>query len=193
MNRRHKTQGGSRWRASTRASQKGGNPGQAMIECCIGLIALLLLVTGLIHLGKMARASLALHGQIRGEAGLSAMSSDLGVTPTAISDWDPGPDGIRFTADDKAKVSSLASPLEAVVRHSVREGDDWLAVTDKTRLPSSMVTLQNVMGMPAFLGCARESETVRIPMDPFLRKLVYDVPEVKIKEEVWMPQMGGLF
>ncbi|MCL2104011.1 MAG: hypothetical protein FWH21_03000 [Kiritimatiellaeota bacterium] len=141
----------------------------------------------------MARISLAIHSEIRGEAGLNAMQNDFGSTPQAISDWDPGPDSVRFTADDKPKLSSMASAIEAVVSHSVRGGDDWQVVSDKSQLPSSMVTLQKLMGMPGFLGCAHETDTVRMRVDPIIRQLVYDAPEVSIKEEVWMPQMGGLF
>jgi len=32
-----------------------------------------------------------------------------------------------------------------------------------------------------------------VPVDPVLRQLVYDKDEVAIKEEVWMPLMGGLY
>ena len=172
-----------------------GESGQAMIEFCIGLIALLLLMVGIYHLGRMAQISLALHGEIRGEAGLTAMQSSLGVTPEAISDWKPGPDNIRFTADDQPQKNSMGavSVLDAVLRHSVRGGDDWLAVSDKSRLTTSMVRLRSVTGMSTFLGCVHEEGTVRMIVDPFIRELVYSAPEVKIKEEVWMPQMGGLF
>ena len=166
-----------------------------MVEFCIGLLALLLLVTGMIHIGKMARISLALHGEIRGEAGYSAMAGTLGTTPEAISDWESGNDKIRHTADDKATVNATAAAgiMEAVVRHSANAEDDWMFVTDKTRLPTSMIQLHNLMGMSTFLSGRHETETVRMQVDPFIRQVLFDVPEIKIKEEVWMPNMGGLF
>jgi len=166
-----------------------------MIEFCVGLIVLLLLVTGIIHVGRMARISLGIHAEIRGEAGKRAMQNDFGTTAEAISDWDSGADGVRFTADDKAKLNSAAamSIMAAVASGSVRQDEDWQAVVNKTRLPFSMVNLYNQTGLPAFLGFVHRERTVDMQVDPTIRRLVYDSPEVRIKEEVWMPQMGGLY
>ena len=170
--------------------------GQAMIEFCVGLIVLLLLVTGIIHVGKMARISLALQGEIRADAGQEAMlDGSLGVAPEAVSDWDRGADTFRHTADDKSRVNSMAAigAMDAVTSHSVRSDEDWQAVVDKTRRPVSMAQLKYRMGLAMFLGCVHREETFDMRVDPFIRQLVYDVPEIKIKEEIWMPQMGGLF
>jgi len=170
--------------------------GQAMIEFCMSLLVLLLLVIGLLHVSRMARISLAIHSEIRAEAGVSAMQGGgLGIMPEAISDWNAGPDNIRYTADDKAKINSTAAfgIMGMLVDTSVQAADDWQAVSGKTRLPTSMAALQNVMGMSTFIGFAHESEKVRMKVDPFLQQTVYDAPEITIKEEVWIPQMGGLF
>ena len=169
--------------------------GQAVIEFCIGLIVILLLVTGLIHVHKMAAVSLAIHGEIRAEAGEMAMRSNLGVAPDPVSDWEAGADGVRHTADDRARVNAMSAMgiLETVVRHSARSDEDWQVLADKTQRPVSMAQLQHQMGLPVFLGCVYETDTIPIKIDPFLRRLVLGAEEVKIKEEVWMPQMGGLY
>ncbi|MCL1920896.1 MAG: hypothetical protein FWG50_07430 [Kiritimatiellaeota bacterium] len=169
--------------------------GQAAVEFCIGLIALMLLVTGMIHVSKMARASLGILGEIRAEAGEMAMLSTLGTAPEAISDWDSGADKIRHTADDKPRLNATASMgiMDAVVRNSVGASDDWMYVNDVTRLPVSMVQLHGMMGLSVFLSGTQEDDTLRIKVDPFIRQLLFDAQEVNVKEEVWMPQMGGLF
>ena len=166
-----------------------------MVEFCIGLLALLLLVTGMIHVGRMGRISLAIHGEIRAEAGEKAMRGTLGTAAEAISDWDSGVDQIRHTADDRSRVNATAAMdiMSAVVRHSTNKEDDWMYVTDKTRRPTSMIQLYNQMGMSSLLSGSHETKTIRMQVDPVIRQLLFDVPEVKIKEEVWVPQMGGLF
>jgi len=175
--------------------KRGRCSGQAVIEFCVGLIVLLLLVIGMVHIHKMAVVSLGIHSEIRGEAGQMAMQSTLGHTPEAISDWDPGPDKLRYTADDKAQVSGMASLgiIGTLVGYSARNDDDWRVTTDRTQLPVSMVRLRDQMGLPFFLGSAYETDTERVRVDPFLRQLVLGKEEVKIKEEVWIPLMGGLY
>jgi len=173
-----------------------GRSGQAMIEFCAGLLVLLLLVTGIIHIGRMARISLGIHAEIRADAGQAAMREDnFGMTPEAISDWDSGADGLRFTADDRAILNAVAamSILDSVASHSVRSDEDWQTVMDKTQLPTSMVQLRYQTGLAMFLGFIHRSQTVDMRVDPFITRMVYDAPEVRIKEEIWMPQMGGLY
>ena len=190
-----------RVRTGAQASQpvdrrvRRGQSGQAMIEFCIGALVLLLLVTGIIHVGRMARISLSLHAEIRADAGQTAMQSTLGTTPQAISDWDSGADGLRFTADDKPQLNSVSAMgiLDAVVSHSVSKEEDWQVIVDKTRRPTSMARLRSQTGMTAFLGFVHKEQAVDMMVDPFIREMVYDAAEIRIKEEVWMPQMGGLF
>jgi len=166
-----------------------------MIEFCIGALVLLLLVTGIIHIGRMARISLGIHSEIRAEAGQAAMLGAFATTPQAISDWDSGADGLRFTADDKAQVNAVKAMeiMATLVSHSVAQESDWQQVADKTRLPFSMVGLRNQTGLPMFLGLVREERAVDMQVDPFIMRTVYDAPYVRIKEEVWIPLMGGLF
>jgi len=173
----------------------GRRSGQAMIEFCVGLIVLLLLITGILHIGRMARISLSIHAEIRGDAGKRAMQGEFGSTAEAISDWDSGADGLRFTADDKAKINSATamSIMNAVASGSARRDEDWQEVLDKTQLPFSMARLHQQRGLPALLGFVHRERAVDMQVDPVIRQLVYDAPEVRIKEEIWMPQLGGLY
>lgn len=173
-----------------------GHSGQAAIELVVSILLLLIVVTGLIQVNRMARTSLFLHSVLRGRVGETAMeSSSVSVTPEYISDWQAGADGERYTADDKPVTggASLPTLLGNLVSDSVRTPEDWGYIADASQLPVSMVQLYKSPSMAATLGFAHEAETLDVPVDPVLRQLVYGKDEVTIKEEVWMPLMGGLY
>ena len=168
--------------------------GQAAIEFVAGLLLLLLVLTGIIHTARLARTSLFLHGELRAEAGESAMANTLASTPRLIGDWDAGADNVRYTADDTSRSSmGYMNVISLVTRYSVASPDDWRGVESKTQLPESMVNLEQNGFVSALLGCTHREESIRVPVDPVIRQLVYDKDYVTIKEEVWMPMMGGLY
>jgi hypothetical protein len=144
----------------------------------------------------MARTSLFLHAVLRGDAGERAMEEGApSVAPPYISDWREGADGLRYTADDQQAADSamLSSTLTSLVGHSVKSPGDWSYVASDNRLHTSMLSLSDSPGMAATLGFVHTEETLHVPVDPVIRQLVYDKDEVAIKEEVWMPLMGGLY
>lgn len=170
--------------------------GQAAIEFIASLLLLLIIIAGLIHVNRMARTSLFLHSVLRGNAGEQAMQNTLASeAPEYISDWQPGEDGERYTADDQPVSSGARMPaiLNTLTGYSVKDPDDWAYVTDASRLPVSMVTIQQSPVMATALGFSHEEETLYVPVDPVIRQLVYGKDEVAIKESVWMPLMGGLY
>ncbi len=177
-------------------SSSDARSGQAAIEFAAGLLLLLLLLTGLVHVNRMARTSLFLHAVLRGDAGERAMSDGaLSVTPAAISDWQEGADATRYTADDRPVLSGAgqSATLSALVGYSAKNPGDWSYVASDTRLPTSMIRLSASPSMAATLGFVHAEETLRVPVDPVIRQLVYGKDEVAIKEDVWMPLMGGLY
>lgn len=169
--------------------------GQATIELIAGVIALLLLILGFIHVSRLSRTSLALHGEIRAAAGLSSMQNSLVDVPEAISDWESGRDDTRFTADDEMVKNQPASAtiINSLVDHSVQKKDDWQEVSAKTRLPLSMVELNRSPNLTVLMGAVHESETGQVRVNSFIRYFVYDKEEVAVKEEIWLPIMGGLY
>jgi hypothetical protein len=152
-------------------------------------------LTGLIHVNRLARTSLFLHSVLRGMAGEQAMKNDLSTVTDYISGWETGPDGLRYTADDQPVRNSaqLSATLNALSAYSVRSPDDWSHIANDSRLPVSQSRLQASPLMPTVLGFVHAEETYHVPVDPVIRQLVYGKDEVAIKEEVWMPLMGGLY
>jgi hypothetical protein len=170
--------------------------GQAAIEFTVGLLLLLLVVTGLIHVNRMARTSLFLHAVLRGDAGERAMRDGaLATAPTHISDWNPGPDGVCYTADDVPvrKASAVPATVDLLTGYSVKSPGDWTYVASDNRLPVSMINLHASPNSATLIGFIHADETLHVPVDPVIRQLVYDKDEVAIREEVWMPLMGGLY
>lgn len=183
-------------RPDSRRRTADARSGQAAIEFAAGLLLLLLLLTGLIHVNRMARTSLFLQAVLRGDAGERAMSDGaMSVAPDAVSDWQEGADATRYTADDRPVISGAgqSATLSALVGYSVKNSGDWAYVASDTRLPTSMVRLSATPDMAATLGFAHTEETLRVPIDPVIRQLVYGKDDVAIKEEVWIPLMGGLY
>ncbi len=182
-----------------RRTEDGGRrpeAGQAAIEFIVAIILFMLIVAGIVHINRLARTSLFLHAVLRGDAGKNAMESGaLSVAPLYISDWDAGADGIRFTADDQPIRNSigLSATLSALSGYSAKSPGDWTYVIPNDRLPVSMISLHTSPIAGAVLGFVHAEETLHVPVDTVLRQLVYDKDEVAIKEEVWMPLMGGLY
>ncbi len=174
-----------------------GCDGQAMIELMVAVLLLLLVITGILHINKMVWSSLFLHSVIRGTAGEKAMSAAaLADTPEYIKDWQEGQDNIAYTADDKKQKSGvgLAASISTLTSCSTagHNDSDWSYVSPNTRLAVSMSVLRENGGMGGLLTGVHTDETLDVPVEPVIRDTVYGKESVKIKEEVWMPLMGGL-
>lgn len=169
--------------------------GQAAIEFISGLLLLLLVVAGILHVSRMATTDLFLHSVLRGDAGERAMEGVASASPEYISDWQAGTDGTRYTADDQPvrNGAMLPTTLALLTSHSVQNAGDWGYVETQSQLPVSMVSLQASPIMATALGYVHREETLHVPVDTVIRQLVYDKDEVAIKGEVWMPLMGGLY
>lgn len=170
--------------------------GQASIELAAALILMLIIITGILHVSRMARTSLFLQSVLRGKAGERAMNHFAAPDATEyISDWDAGADGIQYTADDKPVKNSvnLSLTFTALCQHSVNSQNDWQYVAERSRLPVSMVQLYNSPLFSTAVEMTHEKERLYVPVDRVIRDLVYGKDDVAIEEEVWIPLMGGLY
>jgi len=170
--------------------------GQASIELAVALVLLLIILTGIIHVGKMARTSLFLQSVLRGKAGLEAMNPGaISMTAEYVSDWDEGPDGIRYTADDQPAKNNmnLSMTFSSLCQHSVESPDDWQYISERTQLPVSMIKMNNSGMIATAIELTHQKEKLYVPVESVIRQLVYDKDDVAIEEEVWMPLMGGLY
>ena len=170
--------------------------GQAGIELAVALVLLLIILTGIIHVGKMARTSLFLQSVLRGKVGLEAMNPGaISMTAEYVSDWDAGPDEIRYTADDQPANNNmnLSMTFSSLCQHSVESQDDWQYISERTQLPVSMIRMNNSGMIATAIELTHQKETFYVPVETAIRQLVYDKDEIAIEQEVWMPLMGGLY
>ncbi len=170
--------------------------GQASIELAVAIVLMLIIVSGMLHINRLARTSLFLHSVLRGEAGCDAMNAGaLGDAADYISDWKAGPDGMRHTADDRPIRDSgnLSATLLALINHSASAPVDWQYISDRTQLPTSMVRLHDQPILSTAIEMKHRKERLYVPVEAVIRELVYDKDEVPIEEEVWIPLMGGLY
>ncbi len=188
-----------------RQPSSNARSGQAAIEFTVALFFLLLpILLGLYHVNLMTRVSLFLLGGLRGSAGVSAMQDGaLSTAPPDISNWEEGADGLRNTADDQPVLNSMgqSAALSALTGYSVKTPSDWnFDFIKKSQIPVSMISLHASPLAGAMLGFAHEEKSSEdafgenIVVNDFLRELVPRLKStVAIKEEVWMPLMGGLY
>ena len=86
---------------------KNSRRAQAFIETAILLLAFVLAAAAFATLVELVMASYEMQSNIRADAGSNALSSTAGTIGHGIKDWNVGPDGIRYTPDDRP-VTGLA-------------------------------------------------------------------------------------
>jgi len=85
--------------------RRGGRSGQALIELTIALVAILAILGALLQVGVLSRVHLSVMDEARANAGRMAIGDIYqSVAPSAqmIREWDIGPDGRRYSRDDRA-------------------------------------------------------------------------------------------
>ena len=75
--------------------------GQAFVELILGIIVIIIILTGGVQHLAVSNAHRALTTTVRGEVGELALSDSPTISaPLYIRTWNPGRDGIRHTDDD---------------------------------------------------------------------------------------------
>lgn len=159
-----------------------------MIELAAAIVLILIIVLGMIHLGKLANMQLRLQNKARVEAGSLALSAGVGGdAPEAIRDWDAGKDSQFGTADDVP----ILSPVNTISTFVISSGD--LTPADGSRLPFSLLSFARSGNMGLYeLGFVKHEATDTLNVDSLIQSLIYSKPIVTLRETVWMPATGGL-
>ena len=159
-----------------------------MIELAAALVLILIILLGMIHLGKLANMQLRLQNEARVEAGIQALSSGTGSeAPQAIRDWEAGTDAQFGTADDVP----VLSPVNTMSTFVIASGD--LTPAEDSKLPFSLFNFSRAGNMGLYeLGFVKHESSDTLHVDSFIQSLIYSKPLVTIRETVWMPTTGGL-
>lgn len=166
----------------TRARDPRG--GQALLEFVVALVAILVLVCGLLLIGRLTRVQLNALNEARADAARLAMA-ELHTRrvpgPQFLFDWDVGPDRARHSRDD---IPRPGDPTAVRLMILVHAKPDELAV----RVPNNPIS--NLMNLyPLIDGYALvhgRAEPRSVPLLPVMRHLIYNAEAIDIGADAWL-------
>ena len=166
--------------------------GQAMIELMLGVILILILLTGSVQFLQVASAHSSIDGGVRARTGIKALSPLTEEdTPRYILNWDPGADGQRYTADDQATNGSPQTIVDIADR-SVATATDWNKCGNLAH-PSSLEALGQIPVPLSSLGFIGIRWSTLVQIEPIAQELFYGNAFATVQEDVWVPIMNGLY
>lgn len=169
---------------------KRRHAGQAMVEMVAGLLVLLVLLVGLLQIGRLTIAHNQVMVAARTQADERARSGqrvDGGLASAYLLNMHPGHDNVFYSQHD----TPVSGPHEPVSR----------AVLRPARLPA----LQSYAGITPLHAVERSQHltdsfrwvrgrqrSARIPVYPVMRRWVVRDEHLQLEHEVWLPWLGGL-
>ncbi len=163
--------------------------GQAMIEFVVGLVAILAIAGLLFQLAQFARRHTLAMIEARERAGQAAMDDIYRLTlpgPKYIGDWQEGPDGIRYSADDTPTSANPGIVRDPFVKHvDPARLDAWVGEN-----PISLLNTGPVLSNFAFVHGRAEAEPV--PVLPVVRHLLYNKEVIDVEFNTWLVWTKGL-
>ena len=165
-----------------------GRGGQALVELTIGLLVIVLLLTGIIGFVQLSGAKGETLAEARAEAGRKAVSAGLALTrsPDFFRDWEEGADGLRHTADDARKPDS-PSRLQGIARHSVADDSQW-PILDSC-VNGSMARLGNGSFPMSALSMVHAEEKRVVELSPAMRDWIVGKDTMTVASDVWLPRL----
>ena len=165
--------------------------GQAVIEFCIGIVAMLAVIGGIFQLGRMGQARMDARVEAtRAATAFSMLDEDLTgmFLPRYIRAMHAGPDGWTYSQDD---VAIGGDSMEAYERIIMRMPPQQI----RQYAPNSPVAemedgFEMMLGMGLVAGTGAE---FGVPVFPIVRRLFFDRPSVNIQVQAWSTRTGGIY
>ncbi|MDZ4198208.1 MAG: hypothetical protein U1E27_02885 [Kiritimatiellia bacterium] len=158
--------------------------GQAIIELAIAMIAVMVLLAALLQLGLLTREQENSMQEARGRAdeeALAAVYRYPSAMPEDLRGWQPGPDRIAHSRDDRSIAGNSEGLREEII--AVSMPDDLNARISGNRISTLMRTGQ--MAMEFDLVSGRADARV-VPLLPLTQRLFYDADSLSLENDVWM-------
>lgn len=172
-------------------NHKNRKRGQSVIEFCIGLVALLTVVSGIFQLGLMGL------GRTQARVEATAEAAERSMLPpddtfrwiySYVSEVTDGTDGRAYSMDD-AEVTRGADDAYTQILEPNQSGFlRSFAPNNELAGISSVEDMQASMGMVR--ATAIEDD---IPVMPIVRRLFFDQSSIDVEMEVWSVSTGGLY
>lgn len=166
------------------------NDGQSLVELVVGLLAVVLVLMGLLQIGRISLEHTQTLLDARKEADELAMDISFDpVDPGLPYAWGvaPGEDQRSYSLDDVVLHGSPDVIIEDVVAHaSPDELNDWIGENElePMRYPGSFTE--------AFDLTSAQGSSGTIELYPIIRNLVSDDDRIRLTREVWMPWLRGV-
>lgn len=173
--------------------------GQAIIELCVCMVAIIVLISAMIQFSSLTKAQTDTMVASRAMAGEQAMSEGPTLpAPEFIYDWNETTYTVqnkaykvRYGADD-TPVPGNSDPLHSmIVEETVSDAAEWSIVEER---PNYMYDLHSSdFGPGTLFGMVNGSASTNINLISAFQKLVYSKDSIDIESEVWMTWTKGIY
>ena len=170
-----------------------GHAGQAMVEFVVGLVALLLVAVGILSVAVLVGADTDSFAEAQEEAVRRSMGNGTPDSFSPVKDVDRGPDGILFTKDDKPVRGSFSGMRTRIAGRAIPADGSRPSGPDgaETRHDAISGFARGEEGGSLFsLRVGRGEAEAELP--PAARPLLGLESPVTLRNEVWLPQTGGV-
>ena len=167
--------------------------GQAIVEFVIGLVVVLVLLSGLLQIASLAMTHTHTMVAARLQAAqLAMMDADVVSSPAHILGWEAGPDLKTYTRDDYTTTQIDPSGFNNVIVENAAENPaGWNLIN---LAPTNRISELRGNGTPvAQFGLVKGSDQQSVPLLPAFQHLIYASPSINVKCDVWMTHTKGLY
>jgi len=170
---------------------RNAKSGQALLEFCIGLVAMLAVIGGIFQLGLMGRART--DARVEGTRSATARSMlDADMTglflPRYIRRMDAGGDGFSYSVDDSAVGGNSQDAYDRVAGRM--RPDQVRPYAPGSEIAMMDDPVEMLLGMGLVSGVGME---LNVPVLPIVRRLFFNRGTVDFQVQVWMTRTGDLY
>lgn len=158
-----------------------------MAEMVVSMVALMVVLTGLLHIARLGMAHTEAMHEARSLAGEHAMQQAPPLAEASfIRDWSAGPDGARYSRDDRMTEASPSEFRTAIANAAEPSRLDSF-------LPGNPVSALVAQPSPQQqFGMVRGDAVRSVDSPPAVRNLIYAADTIELRAEVWMIHTRGI-
>ncbi len=162
--------------------------GQAIVELIVGLVALLVLVGGVITLGRLSRAQTVAIQEARRTAGVAALADAAPFSgPAYIESRTAGGDATPYSRDDGTTAGNVADFQDRVVSYGQPQA------LGETLPDNEVSTLFDAAFPQVMFGFTHGEHDVTVSNIPIVRHTMYDAETIRVHGEAWLTWTKGIY
>ena len=166
--------------------------GQAMIEVMVGLVALIVLISGLLQVASLTRARTDAMATAREEAGGQALlDSPITDFPDYIYQISVGDDERSYSYDDETSHANAGDFDSIIMDRTVSDSEEWEILEQVPN--STFYDLHGSLTPAAAFGLVKGDASETVTLLPAVRSLLYRENEIDVECNVWMTWTRGIY